>query len=183
MNGAEHRETRLFGALLTADDQTLVKERLHAVQHIDTGIWCGFAYPLRSLQSEAAHENREPAEEPLLVLVQQHVAPFDRGSQGLLPSRQIPGPARQEEKRIPFQALEHGAGRENVDTCGGELDRERNPLQAPTDLADSPAEPLGSSRARSSQMRWPSSSGFDRLSCRHPLGRELIERQAHEDAP
>jgi hypothetical protein len=66
------------GPAVPSTDEALVEKRLQ-----DLGV--GLADCFRRLVVAAAGEDREAAEQPSLVLVEQVVAPLDRRPEGLLP--------------------------------------------------------------------------------------------------
>jgi hypothetical protein len=70
-------------------NQTLVDERLQRVE-------IGLRDRLGGFESAAAEEDGEPAEEALLVLGEQVVAPLDRRPEGALPLRSVSSAAREE---------------------------------------------------------------------------------------
>ena len=63
------------------------------------------------------------------------MAPLDRGPQRLLAGRRIARTARQ-QRQAAFQPSEQLLGREHPDARCGELDRERQPVEATADLGD-----------------------------------------------
>src|SRR5512132_4458812 len=93
-------------------------------------------YGLGGLDGEAPSERGEPAEETLLLVAQELVAPFDRRAQRSLAFRRAVRPRGKQREALlePFEQLvrvEHGDARR------GELDRKREPVEAPTDLRHS----------------------------------------------
>ena len=83
----------------------------------------------------AAREDAETVEEALLGFAEQRVAPLDRRAQRLLARRHVTGPARGElESAGQHRAqLRHG---HLTRSRSSELDRERQAVEAPTDLAN-----------------------------------------------
>ena len=67
--------------------------------------------------------------------VQQLVAPLDRRAQGLLPGGRV-ARARGQERQALVESSEELVRAEQRDACGGQLDRERQAVQPPADLAD-----------------------------------------------
>ena len=82
----------------------------------------------------AAAEHREPGEERLLVLAEQVVAPGDRGAQRGVALVGITA-ALEEVEPLP-DPLEQLLRAEQLDPRGGELDREREPVEAADQLVD-----------------------------------------------
>jgi len=72
----------------------------------------------------AAGEDGEPAEEPLLLLVEEGVAPVDRRAQRLLPLGAVAGTGDEDVERV-VEPLEQGLGREDAQAGGRELESER----------------------------------------------------------
>src|SRR3954470_7076809 len=119
----EHPEPALFADA----DEALVDERLKAVE-------VGFADGLGRLERATICEHREPSEQPLLVLLQQVVRPFDRRSQRLLPNLGVPAAAEQVEPAT--EPLEQLTGREHRDPRRGELERKRQVVQPRAQLVE-----------------------------------------------
>jgi hypothetical protein len=61
------------------------------------------------------------------------VAPVDGAAQGLLPFGGVPMTAPK-DRLVPAKALKHCVGGKQRRACGGQLDREGKPIQAPADL-------------------------------------------------
>ena len=119
----EHPEA----AARPAAQEALVDERLQLVE-------VGVADGLGRLEREAAGEDGEPAEQALLLLVEQVVAPLDRRPQRALPlgrvaARRRSGAASARSRRSS------SSGRQQPRPRGGELDRERQPVEPAADLA------------------------------------------------
>jgi hypothetical protein len=87
------------------------------------------------LEACAARENAESAEEPLLVAIEQVVAPLDRASKRPLPLGKVP-PLADEKRETAFESRQHVRGFEHLDPGGGELDRERKSVEALADRRD-----------------------------------------------
>ena len=87
---------------------------------------------LGGVERAAAAEDGEPGEEPLLVLVEQVVAPRDRRAQRRVA---LVGVAAALEQVEPLRdPLEQLLGAEELDARGGELDREREAVEAADQL-------------------------------------------------
>ncbi len=74
--------------------------------------------------------------------VEQVVAPVDRAAQGLLAARDV-ARAGAEEVEPAREAVEDRGGGEDLDAGGGELDRERQAVEARADLLDQPLVGVG----------------------------------------
>ena len=90
---------------------------------------------LRGLQREAADEDREPAEEALLLGCQQVVAPGDGIAHRLLPRRQVARASGQQRQPV-LKSREQRCGREHLDPRRGQLDGQRQPVQSAADLGN-----------------------------------------------
>ncbi len=83
-------------------------------------------------QVGAAREHRQPGEHLLLGLGQQPVRPVDRGGQALVPGLGVPRAAGQ-QVRVP-QPVRDLRRAHRPGPGGGQLDRQRQPVQATTDV-------------------------------------------------
>ena len=129
----EHPEALLAVRVGAAADEALVEQRRQCVEVRGTNRFGG-------VEGAAAAEDREPGEELLFVVVEQVVAPGDRGAQGCVA---LVGVAAALEQVEPLrEVLEKLLGAEELDPRRGELDREREPVQAG-----------GSARARRASQR------------------------------
>ena len=108
-------------------EQALLEQRLERVQ-------VGVADGLGSLEDAAVGEDGEPAEEPSLVVGEEVVRPGDRRPQRLLPRVRVAEASQQVEALA--EPLEDLRRRERPRTRGGELDRERQVVEAPAELGD-----------------------------------------------
>jgi hypothetical protein len=88
-----------------------------------------------SLQRKPADKHSQAAKQALLVFAQQVVAPVDRAANGLLAGRQVARAAGEERQRV-CQAGQQRLGREQLDACRGQLDRQRQAVQPLADLGD-----------------------------------------------
>ena len=109
-------------------EKALVDERLERVE-------IGVGHLLGVAERAAAGEGGEPGEGLLLGRCEQLVAPVDRRAQRALALGQVSGAAGQQRQALR-QALEDLAGRERLDARGGELERERQIVEATADLRD-----------------------------------------------
>ena len=131
---AEHDEARLrrpFDLL----QQALVHDGRHPVENVHAQISARVADGLRGFQRASPDEDGKPAEETLLRLVQEAVAPVHRGAQRLLPFGKVPR-ATGEQLQAAFQAGPHRRRGEQLDAGRGELDRQRQAVQTVADLGD-----------------------------------------------
>ena len=88
---------------------------------------------LDGVDRPAAGEDREPREERLLGAGEQTVAPVERGAERLLALRQVAGAfGEQLERRC--RAGEQSRPARAAGPGGGELDRERQPVEPAADL-------------------------------------------------
>ena len=113
-------------ALAPPSQQALVDQRLD-----ELGV--AFGDGLDRLQRGAAREDGEPPEELLLLARQELVAPLDRRVQRPLPLGHV-ARARHEQRQALLESCEQRLGVEHLHPGGGQLDRERQPVEAPADL-------------------------------------------------
>ena len=106
-------------------------ERHDAIQDVELIIRLA-AYGLRRLEGEAAHEDSQAPEEPLLSRGKEIVAPGDGIAHRLLSRWEIPA-ATGQERQTPLQTIEECRGREHLDASGSELDGQRQPVQPAAD--------------------------------------------------
>ena len=181
-DGLQHEVAGLIGRPWRSLQQALVDERRDAVEDGDGKaeggrraivVYSSSVCPsardgFGCLQGEAAGEDGQPAEEGLFVGGEQVVAPGDRVAHGALPRGQVAGAAGQQAQPVG-QARQEGGRGEGPHPGGGELDGQRQPVEAADDLGhrrrvlgasgrrpDRPPAPAGR-RARS-PPGWTSSS-------------------------
>ena len=114
-------------ALVGEAQEALLDERLQGVE-------VGFGHLLGGLERAAAGEDGEAGEEPLLLGGEQVVAPLDGGAERLLAGVGVA--AALQEVEALGEALEDLGGRERLRARGGELDRERERVEAHAELGD-----------------------------------------------
>ncbi|MEX1357594.1 MAG: hypothetical protein WD981_03120 [Gaiellaceae bacterium] len=114
-------------ALLGVAQEALLDEGLERVQ-------IGAGDLLGRLHGVAAVKDGEAGEEALLVGCEQFVRPLDRRSEGLLAG--IGVPPSSEEVEALRQALKDLGGGEDARPGGGQLDREREAVEAAAELLD-----------------------------------------------
>ena len=102
---------------------------------------------LGGLQGEAAGEDGQAAQQRLLRLGEQVVAPVDGAAQGLLAGQRRPAAAGQQAEAV-VQAGGDLLHREGPDPRGGQLDRQRDAVQPGADLPDQRRVPLGQRERR-----------------------------------
>ena len=95
------------------------------------------------VQSEAPDEDAEAREERLLLSAEEVVAPLDRGAQRPVPLGQAGAGLGLQELEPRAEALEDVSRREQLDPGGGELERQREPVQADAELGDRVGVQLG----------------------------------------
>ena len=119
----------LAAQLVVEGDQRLVDERGHQVEHGAGRDLLVRADLLGHLQVPAG-EHRQPAQQDLLRLGQQLVAPVHRGAQRLLPRRRGPVARGQQPEPViePAGDLLH---RQRADPRRGQLDGQRHAVQGP----------------------------------------------------
>ena len=122
----QHRQAGT--SLLVGDvaDEAVVHERADALEHVDVVR----ESPRGALDvgQSRAYEHREHLKHPALGLGEELGAPLDRASQRALPRREVAPPALQHVEPFvepPPQLVD----REQRDARGGELDRERQPVE------------------------------------------------------
>ena len=98
VDGLQHHEARLTLRSLLPPEEALLQQRLDPLQRVQIAF--GVADLLYGLQGAASREDRQPAEERLLLLVQQVVAPVDGTAQGLLAGGQVARPSLQELQAV-----------------------------------------------------------------------------------
>ena len=111
-----------------ADEQALGDQ---AVERVESG----GGDRLGRLHGRAAGEHREAREAPLLGVAEQVVAPVDRRAQRLLARGRVAGAGAQRAER-GVEALGDLGRRQQSAAGGRQLDRQRQPVDAPADLRD-----------------------------------------------
>ena len=91
------------------------------------------AHCLGCLQRPASCEHGQPTEHDSLGLGEQIVAPVEQGPQGLMARHCRPTPCGEQAEAI-VQVVGNLLGRQRRDPRRRQLDRQRNPVQPPTDL-------------------------------------------------
>jgi hypothetical protein len=150
-------------------NQRLVHEVREQVHHVVFDRLRVRGDGLDGLQGAAAAEHREPAQQHALRRREQRVAPVERRAQRLL-VRQRGLVAFGEEPHAVVQPRGDVVDRERAHARGGELDRERDALEPPADLAYGPGIP-----GRDAESRFHRRGALDEEAHRF-AGRDLVER-------
>src|SRR5512142_2859889 len=90
---------------------------------------------LGGFHEEAAREDADALEDELFLPGEEVVAPVDRGAERLLPYDVLLAVAGQQAEAV-LEPVEDLPGREGAAAGRGELDRERDAVEPPADLAD-----------------------------------------------
>lgn len=161
----EHGEAGFAVGAIHALEKILIHERRKAVEEVHAEIAGGIADGFGGFERAAADESGEAAEEAALGLVEEIVAPVNRVAKGLLAFGKIEGAAG-EELEAALEAIEDSGGRKNAGAGGGELDRQREAVEARADVADG-----GSVIRRDGKVRADGGSALDeKFGC--GIGRE-----------
>ena len=142
-------------------DERLVHERGDAVEDVLRLERLARADRLRRVEREAAEEHREPAQQHLLPLAEQPVAPFHRRAERAMP-RQRGAAAAREQLECVVQPAGDLLRRQHAHARGGQLDRERDAVEATADLGHRVAVRLGE-RERGQRRVRPLDEQLDRL--------------------
>ena len=129
----EHREPHVAMRVVADPDEALLGELLQAVEHRRAAVPRERAHVLGDVQGSTAREHGQPREHPPRVLVEEVVAPFDGSAERPLALGQVPAAAREEPEPV-VEPPRDPARAEEPDARGGELDRERQPVEPPDDL-------------------------------------------------
>ena len=145
-NHLEHPEACLAIRILPRAQEALVGQRDQALDRLEIPDLLG------AVDSHAADKRRQRAQQRLLAGLEQPIAPVDGGAQRALTLGQV---ARTGRQRQPFrQARLQRARGEHGDPRRGELQRQRQPIQAVADPLDCRPVPIvdaepGAHRSRS----------------------------------
>ena len=127
-----------FALVLVDDDQGLVDQTAQGGQHLGLRDWSLRAVGAQGsggVEGEPAGERAETTEHHSVGLVEQVVAPVHRGGEGLLAPGGAAGPAHQQREPVVEPGCDLRRG-ERAQPRRRELDRERDPVQAPAQCAD-----------------------------------------------
>ena len=117
------------------DDERLVDEVQEEVEDLARRQEVVAAHGFGGVERAPAGEDGEPGEQPALVLEQEVVAPVDDGAQRLLPGQRRSGTTGQDAEPVVEQRGQLGE-RQRPEACRGQLDRQREPVEAPAHVLD-----------------------------------------------
>ena len=126
--------------------QPLLDQRVELVQR-SVALVVRVADLLHRLECPALVKAGEPPQQPLLLRVEERVAPADRRAERPLAQRQV-AIAGGEEVQGVVEPLQQGRGLEDADARGGELQGERQAVEAAADLGDRRGVDLGRVRSQ-----------------------------------
>ena len=134
-------------------------------------------------EGERAREDGDAGQQPAGVLVEQVVAPLDRGSERSLALVRVPRPAREERQRR-LEAVQEPLRPEELRARGRQLEREGQAVEAPADRLDGGIRPeLGPDRSRALHEQDRGVARRQRLQPVLPLAVDVQRRPArHEHA-
>ncbi len=113
--------------------ERLRDQALQVVEHLPVVEPVAGRHRLRRRQVEAAREHRQAAEHGLLRVVEQRVAPLQRGTQRLLARRGVACAAGQ-QRQGGVQALQHAGHAQQRHPRRGQLQRQRYAVEPPAHL-------------------------------------------------
>jgi hypothetical protein len=144
-DGLEQPVARGAIGLFLGNHQRLVDELPETVDHIELGSGVD-RHRLRRVQGEPAREHAQAVEQCLLVGVEQCVRPVNRGSECLVTLHRRARPAGEETESL-VDASRDLTRRHHAGAGGGQLDRERDAVEAAADLRDGGHVLVGRSEA------------------------------------
>ena len=163
-------------AAAPAADEALGHERLERPE-------VGAGHGLGTFGREAAREDAQPPEERSLLLVEQVVAPGDRRVEGLLAGGEVGGAALQ-QREAALEPLEQRLRLEDAHARGGELDRERQPVEPRADGGDRAVDPdLGAGLLRPLDEQLDGLVLAQRRDVVDALARQLQRGPARDEQP
>jgi hypothetical protein len=115
-------------------DEVLFYERLEFPH--DVFIIAEAADNVDVIEREAAPEDREPAEERFFRWPEEVMAPLDRVPERLMPRRHVLRAADEQARSFCLEKGQELPRRQEARSAGGQLDRERKPVQSDADLCD-----------------------------------------------
>src|SRR5436190_995992 len=131
----QHQEAWPLAFLLGLLQQALVDKRGHCIQDWLHLIAKRAANRLDGFQRATTGKDREPPEKPLLVGIEEVVAPGNGIAEGLLPRWQIAFPTRQYSQALP-QPCDELLRLQQFDTRRRQLDSQWQPIQMGRYLCD-----------------------------------------------
>jgi hypothetical protein len=125
----EHPEAGLPCGVGQVEDETGVEERLETARRIATvnGLHC--------VKRNESGEDSECAEHVSGVVLEEVVAPVDRGTERALAGREVRG-VPGEQREALAQSLRRAVRSEHADARSRELDRQRKPVERSADPRD-----------------------------------------------
>ncbi len=126
--------SRAFAGLF-GDDHRLRHQLRQRVEHIPRFDTISHHDRLRGCSVETPREDTETVEHRPLTLTEQRIRPIDRRLQRLMPFLRAPPPTREQPEPLIEQPSDLQR-RHRHDPRRRELDRKRDPIETPTDLAD-----------------------------------------------
>ena len=132
-DGLQESVAKIAGVSVVRDHQRSGHQGCQQLEHCIgcdalTGTDC-----LGCLQGPATREDGQSGQEPLFRLGAQLIGPVDRGPQRLVTLDRSPPPATQHREAL-IQSIGQHARAHRGNSRRGELDRERDPVETPTDL-------------------------------------------------
>ena len=134
-NGLEQAVAALAGGALVGGDKRLLDETCEHVGDARTVELAAGAHALDRLELEAAGEDREPTKQRPLVRLEQVVAPLQRRRERLLPRRRRVAHAAEHAEAV-VEPLRDRRRTERPQAAGGELERERQAVEAKADTGN-----------------------------------------------
>src|SRR2546425_6457328 len=131
----QHQEAWLLAFLLDLLQQALVDKRGDCIQDWLHLIARHAAHRLDGLERATTGKDREPPEKPLLVGIEEVVAPGNSIAEGLLPRGPIAFLTRQDSQALP-QPCEERLRWKQFDARCRQLDGQWQPIQMGTDFCD-----------------------------------------------
>ena len=115
------------------DHQRFVDQRAHVIEHRPFIELPVSSHRLRQLHSEAAREYAQPPEDDPFLIVEQAMAPLQRGAQGLMAAkRSACTSGEQLEARVEF--VPHSPQTQRGYARSRQLDRQRQSVEPPADV-------------------------------------------------
>ena len=142
---------RARGAVVGCHEGLLDETREHVGNPPRVEIGAG-AHALDRVELEAAGERRKPAKQRPLVRLEEVVAPLKRGRERVLPCRRRVTRGAEHAKAV-VEALRDRRGTKCPQAPGGELERERQAVEAEADPRDVHGVLLVEREARRSRLR------------------------------
>ena len=136
----QHAEARVRAGCRHGPHQALVGEGGDPGEDVERAVVTDDR--LRRLERPTAAEDGQPPKEGRLVPLQQVVAPGDGVAQGALPRRGVAW-STGEDGQAAFQPFQQGVRRQESDARRGELDGQRQPIEALADGGDGRRVVLG----------------------------------------